>query len=117
MDTKKRLTLIFEADENKYKVGTLEVASRHQYDSHLQRRLQQRSINEAMIKITLLYGKKQFRHGAILFTLNDKSLHNTFYSQFTDALRGLRVVCLNGIPNPQILTVYWHKDTKQRLRW
>ncbi len=115
MDTKKRLSLILESDENKYKIGTLKVAPRPKDKNHLQRRQQQRAINEAMIKIALLYGQKQFRYGAMLFTLNDKNLRNTPYSQFTHALRGLRVVCLNGLPNPQILTVYWNEETKHRV--
>ena len=115
MNTKKRLNLIFESDENKYKIGTLTVAPRNQDHTHQQRRQQQRAINEAMIKIALLYGQKQFRYGAMLFTLNDRNLRNTPYYQFTDVLRGLRVVCLNGLPNPQIMTVYWDEETKHRV--
>lgn len=115
MDTKKRLSLILESDENKYKIGTLIIAPRNKDINHLIRRQQQRAINDVMIKIALLYGQKQFRYGAMLFTLNDKILRNTPYSKFTDVLRGLRVVCVNGLPNPQILTVYWNIETKHRV--
>lgn len=116
MDTKKQLSIIFESDANQHKIGTLRIAPRHKDSSHLQRRQQQRAINDAMIKVALLYGRRHFYKGAMIFTLNDRILQQTPYSQFTDALRGLRVVCLNGLPNPQILTVYWHNETKHRVR-
>ena len=114
MDTKKRLTLIVESDTNKHKIDTLKIAPRNKDSNHVQRRQQQRCINNAMIQVALLYGRKHFYKGAVIYTLNDKILKQTPYSQFTDALRGLRVICLNGLPNPQILTTYWHSKTKRR---
>ena len=114
MDTKKQLNLIVENDFNKYKIGNLTIASRNKDSNHVQRRQQQRCINNAMIKVALMYGRKHFYKGAVIYTLNDKILKQTPYSQFTDALRGLRVVCLNGLPNPQILTTYWHSKTKRK---
>ena len=116
MQTKKQIGLIVERDANQHKIGTLAIASRNLDSNHLQRRQQQRAIDDAMIKIALLYGRKQFSHGAITFTLNDRILRKTPYSQFIDVLRGLRVVCLHGLPNPQILTAYWHEETKRRVR-
>ncbi|MEW5857790.1 MAG: hypothetical protein AB1861_10485 [Cyanobacteriota bacterium] len=115
MDTKKRLSLIFESDANN-KIGTLKIAPRNKDSNHLKRRQQQRAINDAMIKIALMYGRKHFNKGALIFTLHDRNLRQTPYSHFTDTLRGLRVVCLNGLPNPQILTAYWHEETKRRVR-
>jgi hypothetical protein len=116
MGSKKQLHLMIEGDANQDKIGTLKIAPRKQDSNHLQRRQQQRAINEAYIKICLLYGQKHHHKGALIFTLNDRILKQTPYAAFTDALRGLRVVCLNGLPNPQILTVYWHKETKRRVR-
>lgn len=116
MNSKKRLSLIFEKDEKKAKISTLRIAPKQKDSTHVQRRQQQRAISEAMIKIALLYGQKQFRYGAQLFTLHDRNLRNTPYSQYKDALRGLRVVCLTGLPNPEILTVYWDKEIRKRVR-
>jgi hypothetical protein len=114
MSQKKQLNLIVERDSNRNKIGTLKIASPNKDSNHVQRRQQQRCINNAMIQVALMYGRKHFYKGAVIYTLNDKILKQTPYSQFTDALRGLRVVCLNGLPNPQILTTYWHFKTKQK---
>ncbi|GAC1484561.1 MAG: hypothetical protein NVS2B14_21990 [Chamaesiphon sp.] len=116
MGTKKQLSSIFESDVNRSKIGILRSAPRNKDSSHLQRRQQQRAINDPMIKVALLYGHKHFNKGATIFTLNDRSLQQTPYSRFAGTLRGLRVVCLNGLPNPQILTVYWHQKTKHKVR-
>ncbi|MGB3692690.1 MAG: hypothetical protein WA865_03235 [Spirulinaceae cyanobacterium] len=116
MDTHKRISLAIAGDVNQKKLGNLRIASSQQDKNHLQRRKQQRAIDEAMIKVALLYGRKHFHKGATVFTLNDRSLRYTPYSRFTDALRGLRVVCFGGLPNPRILTTYWHLDTKKRVR-
>lgn len=116
MDTKKRLNLIIKSDSNQHKIGTLKIAPKHKDSNHLQRRQQQRGINTTMMQIALLYGQKHFHKGAQIFTLNDRCLQKTPYAPFVDTLRGLRVVSLNGLPNPQILTAYWHKETKSRLR-
>lgn len=82
--------------------------------NHLQRRQQQRAISNDMIKIAIIYGHRQFSHGALTFTLTDRNLRTTPYYRFIDALRGLRVVCIKGLPNPQILTAYWHQKTRHK---
>ena len=116
MSTNKQIRLIVESDTNKNKIGTLKIAPKHKDSNHLRRRQQQRAINEAYIKVCLLYGRKHHYKGAVIYTLNDRILQQTPYRHFTDILRGLRVVCLNGLPNPQILTTYWHSETKRRVR-
>ena len=116
MNTKRQLHLIVDSDANTQKIGPLRMASKQKDSNHLQRRQQQRAINEAYIKICLLYGRKHHYKGAVIYTLNDRILKQTPYRHFTDALRGLRVVCLDGLPNPQILTSYWHSETKRRVR-
>jgi hypothetical protein len=116
MRTIKHLKSTVEKDPNYYKIGLLQAAPRTKDCHHLQRRQQQRGIRSAMIQVALMYGRKHFHKGALIFTLYDRNLRQTPYSQFTDSLRGLRVVCLKGLPNPQILTVYWHQGTKRTVR-
>ncbi|ACK71051.1 hypothetical protein PCC7424_2637 [Gloeothece citriformis PCC 7424] len=116
MNSKKQISLILQQDINQNKIGKLQPAKRQKDQNHLQRRQQQRAINNDMIKITLLYGRKHYNKGAIIFTLTDRTLSKTPYFPFKDVLRGLRVVCLNGLPNPQILTAYWHTHTKHNLK-
>ncbi len=116
MSNKKQLNLILESDSNKSKIGILRIAPCNKDSNHWQRRKQQRGINNTMIQVALMYGRKHFYKGAVIYTLNDRILKQTPYRHFTDALRGLRVVCLHGLPNPQILTSYWHSETKRRVR-
>lgn len=116
MNTKKQLKLIVESDTNKNKIGNLKIASRNKDSNHFQRRQQQRAINNTMIQVALMYGRKHHYKGAVIYTLNDRILSQSPYGHFIDLLRGLRVVCLNGLPNPNILTAYWHSETKRRSR-
>jgi hypothetical protein len=116
MDANKKLTRLVEEDVNKIQIGTLITVYRRKDTNHLQRRQQQRAISNTMIQIALMYGNKGFSRGALVFTLNDRSLRYSPYYQFIDVLRGLRVVCLDGPPNPKILTAYWHEKTKRRVR-
>jgi hypothetical protein len=116
METKKQIRLILESDANTNKIGTLKIAPRNKDSNHLQRRQQQRAISNAMIQVALMYGRKHYNKGAVIFTLNDRNLRQTPYFQFTDALRGLRVVCQTKLPGFQVLTAYWHEETKRRVR-
>ncbi|MEE3716582.1 hypothetical protein V2H45_07485 [Tumidithrix elongata RA019] len=85
--------------------------------NHLQRRQQQRAISNDMIRVAIAYGQKHFdRRGAIVYTLGDRQLKQSPYARFTDTLRGLQVICLQGLSTPQILTTYWNFDTKRRVR-
>lgn len=116
MDTKKQISLILESDANKNKISTLKIAPKQKDSNHVQRRQQQRAINNTMIQVALMYGRKHFYKGAVIYTLNDRILRQTPYFRFTDALRGLRVVCQNQLPDFQLLTAYWHEETKRRVR-
>jgi hypothetical protein len=85
--------------------------------NHLERRQQQRAITNDMIRVAIAYGQERFDHrGAIIYTLSDRKLKCSPYSRFTDALRGLQVICLQESPDIQILTTYWNFDTKRRVR-
>lgn len=116
MNTHKKLTQIFQSDEKKCKLGTLTAKFNPKDHNHTARRKQQRAINETMIKIAILYGKKDFHRQGIRFTILDKNLHNTIYAKFIDELRGLRVICKGELSNAEIITVYWHNSTKQKVR-
>ena len=116
MDTKKQLSLIVESDINQDKIGTLRIAPKHKDSNHVQRRQQQRAISNAMIQVALMYGCKHYNKGAVIYTLTDRILRQTPYFRFTDTLRGLRVVCQNQLPEFQLLTAYWHEETKRRVR-
>lgn len=75
---------------------------------HLKRRQQQRGISEEMIKIALVYGVKNYRHGAALYTLTDRTLEKSPYAKYTQELRGLTVVCkVKSILD--VATAYWNR--------
>jgi hypothetical protein len=85
--------------------------------NHLQRRQQQRAISNAMIQIAITYGQKRFdHHGATVYTLSDRLLKHSPYAKFTNALRGLQVICIHNLNSHQILTTYWNFTTKRRVR-
>jgi hypothetical protein len=116
MDANRKIKQILDRDINKTRIDHIEAVHRRKDLNHLERRQQQRAISNAMIEVALLYGKKGFSRGAIIFTLNDRNLKWTPYAKFADVLRGLRVVCLAGPPEAKILTAYWHNHTKQKVR-
>lgn len=116
MDANREIGKLVAKDSQIHKIGNLIAVHRHKDLNHLQRRQQQRAISTAMIKVAVIYGKKGFSRGAIIFTLNDKILRWTPYYKFIDVLRGLRVVCLSAPPNPEVLTAYWHEETRRRAR-
>ncbi len=116
MNQEKQLRLVFERDAKKDKIGTVRIASKNKDSNHVKRRQQQRAISNTMIHIALIYGRKHYNKGAVIFTLTDRILMQTPYFRFADALRGLRVVCQNQLPEFQVLTAYWHSETKHRVR-
>jgi len=85
--------------------------------NHLQRRQQQRAITSEMMQIAIAYGQKHYDHrGATIYTLRDRQLKYSPYAKFTNALRGLQVICILGQPTLRVITTCWHFDTKQSLR-
>lgn len=85
---------------------------------HVERRFQQRAINETMTIICLKYGIKKWIHGALTYTITDRALLHTTYYKYIDSLRGLRVVCLETTPyNDEafyVLTVYWYSVFRKK---
>lgn len=116
MDANREIGNLVARDRQINKIGNLVAVHRQKDINHLERRQQQRAISTAMIKVAVMYGKKGFSRGAIVFTLNDRILKWTPYYKFIDVLRGLRVVCLSAPPNPEVLTAYWHEETRRRAR-
>ena len=116
VDANRKLRKILEIDRNRKKVQSLDPVPLRRDANHLERRQHQRAISDVMIEIALMYGKRNFSRGALVFTLNDRNLQHSPYCKFVDFLRGLRVVCLEGPPHARILTAYWDKKTKRRAR-
>ncbi|WP_071516226.1 hypothetical protein [Geitlerinema sp. PCC 9228] len=116
MDARRQLQLMLESDRNFHKIASIRSVPLRTDANHLERRQHQRGINNSMIAVALLYGQQQFSHGALIFTITDRILRGTPYSKLLDWLRGLRVVCLQGPPDAKVLTAYWHKKTKSRVR-
>ena len=110
-----QLNLLLQNDLNIQKLGCITAVHNPKDTNHLERRQQQRAISLPMIKVALVYGSRQFSYGALTYTLTDKDLRKTPYQRFTDVLRGLRVVCVNGLPDPKIMTAYWHDKTKRKV--
>lgn len=110
MSKKTQIYRIVQEDANISKLGPLTESK------HSKQRKQQRAINDDMIKIALTYGREEYSYGELRYTLTDRSLSHTPYAKVMDALRGLRVVCSQDSPTPEIITTYWHNETKQRVR-
>jgi hypothetical protein len=116
MSKQSTLNQLIEQDANIIPSETLSSCNSHKDSNHLQRRQQQRAINTAMIQVALTYGRQDYSHGAVRFTLTDRSLSHTPYAKMTDSLRGLRVICQQMSADTRIITAYWDNKTKQRAR-
>jgi hypothetical protein len=116
MSTKTQIHQLIQHDTNLIKSSSFTVFTGRTDRNHLQRRQQQRAINDDMIKIALTYGSKDYSYGAIRFTLTDRRLRQSPYAKMTDALRGLRVVCQPSETILQIITAYWDNHIKQSAR-
>lgn len=117
MNTHKEISRIFQSDSNRTKIQSLTLARPQKDLDHVSRRQQQRAISDEMLRIALLYGRKTYNRGAVIYTLSDRTLEKTPYLKFTHTLRGLRVICKQGVPYPLVLTAYWHHETKHRARY
>ena len=85
--------------------------------NHLQRRQQQRAITNDMIQIAIAYGQERYdQRGATIYTLRDRQLKYSPYAKFTNALRGLQVICVLGQPMLRVITTCWHFETKKSTK-
>jgi hypothetical protein len=116
MDTHKQIERLILTDGKIKQAKRFLTAYRVKDRNHLQRRQQQRAISDSMIEIALMYGKKRYNRGALLYTLNDRILKQSPYAQLTDKLRGLTVVCVQEAETHHVLTAYWHNAICRRAR-
>lgn len=116
MNAQKRLRGLVAADEEIPVVGELVHVTGRRDCNHLERRQQQRAINDAMLRVALRYGRRTYERGAWHYRLGDRALADTPYAVLADELRGLTVVCQKPYPNPEILTAYWHWAMRRRQR-
>ncbi|MGB3491995.1 MAG: hypothetical protein WBA57_04665 [Elainellaceae cyanobacterium] len=116
MNTRRQIRQLAAADPRLLELGDIQVVTRRRDCNHVQRRKQQRAIGDSMILVALGYGNRFYARGALHFKLGDRHLRGTPYARFTDALRGLTVVCQSREPHPAILTTYWDWDIKRRAR-
>ncbi len=116
MSKQTQISQLVQQDDNISEIGLLKAFYSNRDANHLQRRQQQRAINPNMIKIALTYGAKEHSHGAVRFTLTDRILNHSPYKKVADCLRGLRVVCKPTETEIEVITAYWHYETKKRVR-
>lgn len=84
---------------------------------HVERKQQQRAINNNMILITLFYGIKKRSYQDLAYVITDRSLRNTIYEKYIDKLRGLTIIgCWNN-NEFYIRTSFWSFIVKQRKRY
>lgn len=85
--------------------------------NHLERKQQQRAINEVHILIALNYGvmKRTFRDKA--YTLTDRILMDSPYFKYVDKLRGLTVIGYWVDDIFHVITSYWDYTVKSRKRF
>lgn len=116
MNTKTKISQLIQQDNKIAQNCSFTILEGNKDRNHVQRRQQQRAINNDMIKVALTYGCKDYSYGAVRFTLTDRALRKTPYAKVADSLRGLRVVCQSSDSTQQIITAYWNTKTKQRSR-
>lgn len=84
---------------------------------HVERKQQQRAINDDMILIALFYGSKKRTYQDLAYTITDRSLRGTPYEKYMCKLRGLTVIG-NWIETKfYIRTSFWNFVVKQRKRY
>lgn len=108
---KRDLRNLLEEDPKAAALGELEFIASDKDPNHVERRQQQRAISLEMIKICLIYGSHRWIHGALTYTITDRSLQGTRYEKHIDTLRGLRVVTYG---EGKVKTTYWYQIIKRK---
>ncbi len=105
----KQLRMLVSQDQTVQEIPDLLLKGKKTDPNHVQRRMQQRAINFDMMKLAIAYGEVEFHSKAKTWTLLDKCLKDTPYSDLADKLRGLRLIALPKIQNQiiYVTTVYW----------
>ncbi len=111
MSISTELKLLLKSDPKFALLGGIEVIESDKDPNHVERRQQQRAISNEMIAICLMYGHHRWIHGALTYTITDRSLEKTNYARFIDSLRGLRVVTYG---EGKVKTTYWCHEVIKR---
>lgn len=84
---------------------------------HVERKQQQRGIDDNMILIALHYGRKARTYQDTSYTLLDRSLVGTSYEKYMSKLRGLTIIGRWEDDVFHIITSYWNFLVKSRKRY
>lgn len=84
---------------------------------HVERKQQQRAIDNNMVLIALFYGRKARTYQDISYTIVDRSLLGTPYEKYLSKLRGLTIIGRWEDDTFNIITSYWNFLVKSRKRY
>jgi len=84
---------------------------------HVERKQQQRAINDDMVLIALFYGSKKRTYQDLAFTITDRSLRGTRYEKYLCKLRGLTIIGNWEDNEFHMRTSFWNFVVKQRKRY
>jgi len=84
---------------------------------HVERKQQQRAIDDNMILIALYYGRKERTYQDISYTIVDRSLLRTDYEKYLSKLRGLTIIGRWEKDKFHLITSYWNFFVKSRKRY
>lgn len=97
--------------------NTIELFDNEKDPLHVERKQQQRAIDNNMILIALHYGRKQRTYQDISYTIVDRSLKGTEYEKFLSKLRGLTIIGRWDGTKFNLITSYWNFLVKSRKRY
>lgn len=116
MSTKAELAALVFKDK-KINTECLDYVINEKDPLHVQRKQQQRAINNTMILIALFYGNKKRTYQDLAYMITDRSLRTTPYEKYICKLRGLTIIG-NWIDDKfYLITSYWNFVIKQRKRY
>ncbi len=84
---------------------------------HVERKQQQRAINDDMVLIALFYGSKKRTYQDLAYTITDRSLRDTPYEKYMCKLRGLTIIGNWHEDKFYMITSFWDFVVKQRKRY
>jgi len=84
---------------------------------HVERKQQQRAINDTMVLVALYYGSKKRTYKDLAYTITDRSLRGTPYNKFIGKLRGLTIIGNWDDNKFHLRTSFWNFVVKQRKRY
>ena len=116
MNLNKGLEAIVKADPI-IKLDSISILINEKDPLHVQRKQQQRAIDNNMILVALYYGNKDRTYKDLSYTIVDRSLINTPYEKYLSKLRGLTIIGKWDDSKFFIKTSYWNFLVKSRKRY